>query len=34
MANIKLDFDYTGIDKKLITRYAKKVEEIHNKLNE
>ena len=34
MANIKLDFDYTGIDKKIITKYAKKVEEIHNKLNE
>ena len=34
MSNISLEFKYTGIDNKEILKHAKKVEEIHNELNE
>ena len=33
MSNIKVDFQYTGIDSKEIMKKAKKVEEIHEELN-
>lgn len=33
MSNIGVEFKYTGIDSKNITKYAKKVEEIHEELN-
>ena len=34
MSNINLELKYTGIENKEILKYAKKVEEIHNELNE
>ena len=34
MSNINLELKYTEIDNKEILKYAKKVEEIHNELNE
>ena len=34
MSNIKLDLSYSGVIDKEITKYAKKVEKIHNNLKE